>query len=152
MEMTMTVIGSGSAGNCYVLQNEQEAIILEAGLPFGKEVKEALGWNTSKVKALVCSHQHGDHSAYAKQYEAAGIPVLALPEVLRLRGITRRGIGLTAGKGVKVGGFKILPFPLIHYNTDGTRCPNCGFLITHPDAGRICFFTDCELHTGGTDG
>ena len=54
MEMTMTVIGSGSAGNCYVLQNEQEAIILEAGLPFGKEVKEALGWNTSKVKALVC--------------------------------------------------------------------------------------------------
>lgn len=147
MEMTMTVIGSGSAGNCYVLKNEQEAIILEAGVPFGKEVKEALGWDTSKVKALVCSHQHGDHSAYAKQYEVAGIPVLALPEVLQLRGITRTGIGLTPGKGVKVGGFKILPFPLIHYNTDGTRCPNIGFLITHPDAGRICFFTDCESFT-----
>lgn len=147
MEMTMTVIGSGSAGNCYVLQNEEEALVIEAGLPFDKEVKKSLGWNTSKVKALICSHQHGDHSAYAKQYEQAGIRVLALPEVLQLRGIGRLGIAMAPGRGVKVGNFKILPFPLIHYNTDGSRCPNLGFLITHQDAGRICFFTDCESFT-----
>lgn len=142
--MTLTVIGSGSSGNCYILQNEQEALIIEAGLPFDKEVKRALNWNTAKIKAVIVSHAHGDHSACASQYTQAGIRVMALPDV-----IERRHLGLFAtpfqpGRGFKVGGFKVLPFPLIHYNTDGTRCPNCGFLITHQETGRICFFTDCE--------
>lgn len=142
--MTLTVIGSGSAGNCYILQNEQEALIIEAGLPFDKEVKRALDWNTSKIKAVIISHAHGDHSAYAHQYTEAGIRVMALPDV-----INRRNLGMFAtpyqpGHGFKVGGFKVLPFPLIHYNTDGSRCPNCGFLITHQETGRIVFFTDCE--------
>lgn len=27
---------------------------------------------------------------------------------------------------------------------DGTRCPNVGFVIDHPETGRILFATDCE--------
>lgn len=48
MSMNLTVVGSGSNGNCYVLQNEEEALIIEAGLPFDKKVKEALHWNVEK--------------------------------------------------------------------------------------------------------
>lgn len=126
------------------MQNEQEALIIEAGLPFGKDVKCALGWNTAKIKAVIVSHAHGDHSAYAAQYTAVGIRVMALSDVIERRGLSVPAMPYQPGRGFIVGGFKVLPFPLIHYNTDGSRCPNCGFLITHEETGRIVFFTDCE--------
>lgn len=89
--MTLTVIGSGSAGNCYILQNETEALIIEAGLPFDKDVKKALGWDTSKIKAVIISHAHNDHAGYAAQYTAARIRVMALPDT-----IERKHLGMFA--------------------------------------------------------
>lgn len=32
--MTLTTVGSGSSGNCYVLQDENEALVIEAGMNF----------------------------------------------------------------------------------------------------------------------
>lgn len=144
MKMTLTVIGSSSAGNCYVLQNQTEALIIEAGLPFDRDVKRALGWNVGKIKGVICSHYHTDHAAYLKDYDKAGFSIFALPEVIERKKIELCPHPITPGGGVKIGGFKVLFFPLIHYNTDNSRCPICGFLITHQDAGRICFFTDCQ--------
>ena len=37
--MKLTVIGSRSDGNAYVLQNADEALLLEAGLPFKKTLE-----------------------------------------------------------------------------------------------------------------
>ena len=53
--MTLTVLSSGSSGNCYVIQNETEALIIEAGVPF-KEVKKALDFNVMKIKGVIASH------------------------------------------------------------------------------------------------
>ena len=36
--MKLTVIGSGSKGNCYILKGFREALIIECGVPFD-EVK-----------------------------------------------------------------------------------------------------------------
>ena len=55
--MYLTCLGSSSNGNCYILQNEDEALILEAGMPF-KEVKKALDFNISKVRGVCISHEH----------------------------------------------------------------------------------------------
>lgn len=41
--MRLKVLGSGSSGNCYILENENEALIIEAGLPF-MEVKKGTGF------------------------------------------------------------------------------------------------------------
>ena len=147
--MTLTVIGSGSSGNCYLLQNDEEALVIEAGLPFDKTVKVALGWNTDKIKALVVSHRHDDHAKFAWQYAEAGFLTFALKDTIdccHLNG-TYSVKEMHPGHGFKVGGFSVLPYPLNHYNTDGTKCPTVGFLITHTDCGRICFFTDCESFT-----
>lgn len=147
--MTLTVIGSGSSGNCYLLQNETEALVIEAGLPFDKTVKAALGWNTGKVKALIVSHRHDDHAKFAWQYAEAGILTFAQHDTIdscHLNG-TYSVREMQPGHGFKVGGFSVLPYPLNHYNTDGTKCPTVGFLITHHDCGRVCFFTDCESFT-----
>lgn len=33
----------------------------------------------------------------------------------------------------------------MHTNADGSECPCYGFLITHPDMGRLLYITDTEL-------
>ena len=47
--MQLKVIGSGSSGNSYILENETEALIIEAGLPF-LEVKKAQLTNMQMTK------------------------------------------------------------------------------------------------------
>ena len=45
--MELKVLGSSSSGNCYILDNGSEALIIEAGIRF-MEVKKALDFNISK--------------------------------------------------------------------------------------------------------
>ena len=72
MKIKLKVLGSGSSGNCYILENENEALIIEAGLPF-MEVKKALNFNVMKIVGMISSHEHGDHYKYFEQYKNAGI-------------------------------------------------------------------------------
>lgn len=53
--MKLKIIGSGSSGNCYILESDTEALIIEAGLPF-LEVKKALNFNVRKIVGVVASH------------------------------------------------------------------------------------------------
>lgn len=48
--------------------------------------------------------------------------------------------------------FQVKSFPLtdkdgrfMHTNADGSECPCYGFLITHPELGRMLYITDTEL-------
>lgn len=132
--MTLTTVGSGSSGNCYVLQDENEALVIEAGMKL-MEAKKALGWNISKVVGCVITHSHNDHAGYAKDYEDAGFTLLALPEVIQAKRLTMAK-PITIGKRYRMGGFDILPFPVMH------DVPCVGFIITHKDTGRILFATD----------
>ena len=55
--MNLEVLGSSSKGNCYILSNEKEALILEAGVNF-KQVKKALNYDISKIRGMLVSHEH----------------------------------------------------------------------------------------------
>ncbi|MEB3374489.1 hypothetical protein SFC43_18645 [Bacteroides sp. CR5/BHMF/2] len=46
--MKLIVLGSSSSGNCYILDNGTESLIIEAGIRF-QEVKKALDFNLRKV-------------------------------------------------------------------------------------------------------
>lgn len=72
--MKLRVLGSGSSGNCYLLESDTECLVIEAGIPF-KAVKKALNFNVSKIVGVVVSHSHKDHAGYYKEYINAGIPV-----------------------------------------------------------------------------
>lgn len=69
--MILKVLGSSSFGNCYIIENDNEALILEAGINF-QEVQKALKFNLTKVKALLCTHSHGDHSKYVNEFAKEG--------------------------------------------------------------------------------
>jgi phosphoribosyl 1,2-cyclic phosphodiesterase len=134
--MKLTVLGSSSAGNCYVLQNESEALIIEAGVTLAK-VKQALDFNISKVAGCLISHLHGDHSAKAKDFEQC-FPVYANKSVIEAKGLTKT-TEIVSEKAYMVGNFKVLPFTAAH------DVPCLGFLIRHESIGNLMFLTDSFL-------
>ena len=123
--MRLIVVGSGSTGNTYVLESSTEALVIEAGVKF-MEVKKALGFQVRKIAGVVITHKHGDHAGYAKEYEAAGIPVFKPYQMENLR------------QNIKYGGFKIQSWEAVH------NVPCCGYLIDHNDFGRLLYATDTE--------
>ena len=139
--MNLKVLGSGSSGNCYILENETEALIIEAGVPF-KDAKVALNFNVRKIKAVIISHEHGDHAKYVAEYMKAGIPVYSAFE-------TQTALEIITGERTKaipplqntwVGNFKVIPFNVPH-DAD-IEC--YGYLIEHEEIGKLLFLTDLE--------
>ena len=74
--MKLMVLGSNSAGNCYIIQDENEALILEAGIKFS-EVLKGLNFNISKVAACIITHEHGDHFNFVNDFLGRNIPTYA---------------------------------------------------------------------------
>lgn len=136
--MELKIIGTGSSGNCYIIENEDTALIIEAGISF-KEVKKALDFNIDKIIGVLISHEHMDHSKYIKEYQKAGINVYMSIE-------TFKGSNLNAIftpiieplKSFEIGEFKIMPFDLVH------DVPCLGFQIEHSECGKVIFITDTK--------
>lgn len=137
--MKIRVIGSSSSGNGYALIADDEILLIEAGCKL-IEVKKAIDWQISKVAGCLVSHRHGDHAAYIKDYMKNGISIYGGED-------TAADIEECGGERIKplplkqktwIGQFAVQPFPVVH------DCPCCGFLVTHPDMGRLVFATDTE--------
>ena len=75
MSLSFASLNSGSNGNCYYLGNEQDAILIDAGLSCKETEKrmKALGLSIHSIKAVFISHEHIDHikgvEVLAKKYE-----------------------------------------------------------------------------------
>ena len=134
--MELKVLGSSSRGNCYILENENEALIIECGVRM-KDIKKALNFNVSKVKGCIVSHEHGDHAASLSDVLTCGIPVYALQEVFNKRNVKHgTRIAIRENRGCLLGNFKVFSFPAHH------DVPCVGFHISHPECGNIFFLTD----------
>ena len=80
-----------------------------------------------------------DHSRSLNDFKSMGIPILA------------PYLGDSC-KTINMGEFTVKPFDLTtidgrwtHTNADGTPCPIYGFLISHPEMGKMLYITDTEL-------
>ena len=73
--MVIKVLGASSKGNCYLLEDKEQCLILDAGISF-KEVKKAINFNVSKIVGVLVTHVHGDHAKYVRDYESVGIKVI----------------------------------------------------------------------------
>lgn len=135
--MELTVISSGSKGNSYVIQNNDEAIVIECGMPL-IEVKKVVDFNISKIVCALCSHSHKDHSKYVNDFLNARIPVCysaqTHSEVKPKSDYTP--FIIEAGTRYTFGGFTILPFKGRH----DVECH--GFLVKHEEIGLLLFITD----------
>lgn len=131
--MKLHVLGSSSSGNCYLLNNENEILILEAGIPFTKVLKE-IDFQVCNVVGCIITHRHGDHAKYAKDYKNRGIRIYGNEEVVHSLGLG--AVEITSKLPFLIGNFKIMPFNVVH------DVPTFGYIINHPETGNIVFITD----------
>ncbi|HYL91959.1 MAG TPA: MBL fold metallo-hydrolase [Alphaproteobacteria bacterium] len=134
--MRMTVLASGSRGNCTVLSSSNASVLVDAGLSCRETLKrmKAAGEDPHQLKAIIISHEHSDH--------VAGLPVLArklkipvfITEITyhrwrcdnrgpdRLPGRLERVEHFAAGKSFRIADLTVNPFTIPHDAADP-----CGF-------------------------
>ena len=135
--MKLQVIGSSSRGNCYILHDESQALIIEAGVRF-KEIQKAVNFRLDHIVGCIVSHNHADHSKGIKDLMQYGIDVYSSMGTFAALDIDgHRACPVTPLVPFYAGKFTILPFPVEH------DCEEpFGFLIHHRDTGKILFVTD----------
>lgn len=137
--MLLRTIATGSSGNSYVLiSNTGEILLFDLGVS-EKTIKKGIDWKISNVVGVVISHGHKDHSLSVEDFKSMGIQILA------------PYLGDSC-KPMKMGGFTVKPFDLTtidgswtHTDANGEPCPIYGFMIEHPEIGRMLYITDCEF-------
>ena len=75
MSLNISSLNSGSNGNCYYIGNNEEGVLIDAGLSCSETEKrmKRSGLSMSTVKAIFISHEHTDHitgiSTLSKKYK-----------------------------------------------------------------------------------
>jgi phosphoribosyl 1,2-cyclic phosphodiesterase len=141
MSLFIASLNSGSNGNCYYVGNDQEAILVDAGISCREtELRmKRLGLSMQQVKAIFVSHEHSDH--------IRGIPVLAnkyhlpvyITDATRHHGglsLQQKNIAFRAYEPVSIGGLTVTAFPKFHDAAE----PH-SFVVTGNQT-RIGVFTD----------
>jgi phosphoribosyl 1,2-cyclic phosphodiesterase len=53
----ITIIASGSSGNCYLIRSGQSQLLIEAGITFPK-IQKAVNFQVSQLDGCLISHCH----------------------------------------------------------------------------------------------
>lgn len=131
---TLKVISSNSSGNAYILECDNEQLIIELGVSW-KDILKGLDYNLTKVRACLVSHQHLDHSKSIPNAIKYGLLVFSCEEVAIAHPQVKV---LKQGVKIRLGGFKVQAIPLQH------NCECYGYLIEHNSIGKLVFATDCN--------
>jgi phosphoribosyl 1,2-cyclic phosphodiesterase len=145
MALQVASIASGSNGNCYYVENEQEAVLVDVGISC-KELEKRmkrLGISMEKVKAIFISHEHADHicglATTAKKY---AVPVYITTATLRAARtfIPKLQIcSFSAGEPVTIGSLAVTAFTKRHDAADAHS-----FVISNANT-TVGVFTDIGL-------
>jgi phosphoribosyl 1,2-cyclic phosphodiesterase len=149
--MELTILASGSKGNCAYLRGEHGALLIDAGLSAREALRRlgSAGKDASLVEAILITHEHTDHLRGAEVLaRRLGVPVYAtggtLEAFARKFGsspvVTRR---CRNAEPFLVGDFCIEPFATSH-----DALEPCGFRIAEGDL-RIGCCTDTGIITAG---
>lgn len=135
--MELKTLGTGSAGNCYLLKPKNgKSLIIDCGVNF-KKVKEAVDFDLNSISGAIQTHSHGDHSKFTKDFINAGINVYMSAQNQKEIGLkSHRIINIENSKQFNVADFTIMPFEVNH----DVYC--FGFLIHHPECGTTLYLTD----------
>lgn len=136
--MKLKIIGTGSKGNAYVLENEHEALLIEAGVKI-QEIKKALDFNISKIVGCIVSHEHQDHCKAINDILRLGITCYSGFKTLSYLNCDNihNQMTIASRQTVKIGNFKVMAFDVKHDAVEPL-----GYLIEHEECGRVLFLTD----------
>ncbi len=142
--MDITVLASGSTGNCYHISDGKTRLLLDAGIPI-RRIRVGCKFQLHQVSGCLVTHCHGDHSKAVKDLLCACVPVYLPEGEAQALSLTAAGRPLhyprkeADGYGVfSIGTFRILPFRVEHDTPEPV-----GYLIGSADTGeKLLYFTD----------
>lgn len=126
------VLGSSSKGNGYILEVGDDILIIECGFRL-RDVYRKINFEARKIRAVIVSHNHGDHAKYIHEYIAQGFPIMCPYSMVEEFNIPMSQLADMDNP------FKIVPFELHH------DAPCVGFLVYHPAFGKLLFATDTYM-------
>lgn len=135
--MKITSLASSSRGNCYLIQDGVSSLLLECGIQ-PKKIRQHI--KLSDLDGCLISHEHLDHSKYAKEIiKYTGIWASeGTLSTIDLGPYDYRATEVKAGQSYKVGAFTVVPFDVQHDATEPL-----GFLVySHHLNEKILFATD----------
>jgi phosphoribosyl 1,2-cyclic phosphodiesterase len=149
--MRCTTLASGSKGNCFFIEGESGALLIDAGL----SAKETLGrsatagLDASRINAVLVTHEHGDHiRGLDVLIRKLGIPAYAtegtLNDFLHHRRTSDKPLDYRVchyHEKFSIGDFIIEPFATSH-----DAAEPCGFVVTE-NGLRIGYCTDTGILT-----
>ncbi len=141
--MKVCVLGSGSKGNCTLVQSGKTRLLVDAGFS-GVEIKrrlESVGLDLESITAILVTHEHNDHiSGVGVVSRRARVPVYANPATFgaaeKRTGKPFARLEFGTGEQFSLGGLLVHPFAVSHDTVDPV-----GFVFS---AGDPCvgFCTD----------
>lgn len=135
--MKLKVLGSGSSGNCYVLEDSKgKLLILECGLPF-EQILNGIDYMISDVVGCVVTHSHGDHAKSILDMYYNGIPIYASRGTIGEFPHIKMCTYVRHAEPFNVGDFRINPFDAKHDTPEPLN-----FIINHDEMGTMAFITD----------
>jgi phosphoribosyl 1,2-cyclic phosphodiesterase len=128
MAVSVSVLASGSRGNCALVATSTTRILVDAGLSGRETFKRlrALGESVEEISAIVITHEHSDHVAGLQRLaKKLNVPVfLSAPTHQTWSRAVRDAEGVipelpkpehfSAGRGFRVGDIEIMPFTIPH--------------------------------------
>lgn len=124
MSLYITSLNSGSNGNCYYIGNDNEAILVDAGISCREVEKrmKRLHLPLHRLRAVFISHEHTDHirglHSLVKKYS---LPVYITTPTLKFSRLYFQNTTVKdfrAHEPVSVGELRITPFPKLHDASD----------------------------------
>ena len=120
--MKIITVGTGSSGNCYLLQKNNDRIIaLDAGCPW-KKVMIAAKFKPTSIDFSLITHDHSDHKGYVRDFKRNNVDVYDTEN-------------LNPKKLYSIKDTKVIPFEVPH----DTKC--YGYLL-NVDGRYVVYMTD----------
>ena len=143
MSAHLTLLGSGSSGNCAFLETGETRLLIDAGLS-GRQIRQRLlsiGRAPEGLSGILVTHEHSDHvQGLAVLAARLNIPVYCnrlTQEAIERQLETKFDCRIfSTGASFEVGDVSVDTFSVPHDASDPV-----GFLI-RTDVGRIGFLTD----------
>jgi len=141
--MRFCVLGSGSKGNCTLIESGKTVLLIDAGFS-GIEIKrrmELIGCAPEMITAILVTHEHNDHiGGVGVLSRRCGVPVYAnfgthLASESRIGGVSAR-LEFTTGERFAINDLQVHPFAVSHDTADPV-----GFVVSDGDCS-IGYCTD----------
>lgn len=141
MSLSITHLGTGSRGNCTLLETDEVKVLIDQGFSGAQLQKRlaTLGIEPQEIDCIVISHHHGDHGGGARiSQKKWDIPVIANERTVQELDLDPMKTQYFEGLDiVKVGAnLSILTVPVPHSGAD-----NVAFVISHAGE-RAAIITD----------